>query len=135
MKTKNKRYFEVAKAVSKLSDFKRIHIGAILVYKNQIISTGQNERKTHPMQKEFNKYRFKEDSVNNGMIHAEMKAMLSIPEGIDTRKIICYTYREDRFGNTQCSRPCKGCLAKIKELGIKKIYYTTSDGIVEEILK
>ena len=135
MKTKNKKFFSVAKAISKLSDFKRIHIGAILVYKNQIISTGQNEKKTHPMQKEFNKYRFKEDSVNNGMIHAEMKAMLSIPGGIDTRKIICYTYREDRFGHTQMARPCRACLAKIKELGIKKIYYTTPDGIVEEILK
>lgn len=87
------------------------------------------------MQKEYNKYRFDGDCRGNGSLHAEMMAMLSLPKGIDTKKIVLYTYREDRFGNTHNSRPCKACMAKIKELGIKQIYYTSDDGFCMEELR
>ena len=131
---KHRKYFEVARAVSKLSDFKRIHIGCVIADGKHIIATGQNTNKTHPMQKEYNRYRFSEDCRGNGKLHAEMMAMLSLPKGIDTRKIVLYTYREDRFGNQHNSRPCKACMAKIKELGIKIICYTTDEGVAEEVL-
>lgn len=131
---KHRKYFEVARAVSKLSDFKRIHIGCVIVDGKHIIATGQNTNKTHPMQKEYNRYRFDGDCRGNGSLHAEMMAMLSLPKGIDTRKIVLYTYREDRFGNTHNSRPCKACMRKIKELGIKTICYTTDEGMAEEVL-
>lgn len=32
------------------------------------------------------------------------------------------------------SRPCPNCMAAIKDLGIKHIYYTTNDGFVYENL-
>ena len=134
MSTANVKFFDVAKAVSKLSDFKRIHIGCIIVDGKHIVATGQNTNKTHPMQKEYNKYRFHGDCRGNGSLHAEMMAILSLPRGIDTRKLVLYTYREDRFGNTHNSRPCKACLTKIKELGIKTIHYTSDDGFCTEKL-
>lgn len=134
MSTANVKCFEVAKAVSKLSDFKRIHIGCIIVDGKHIVATGQNTNKTHPIQKEYNRYRFEGDSCGNGKLHAEMMAMLSLPKGIDTRKLVLYTYREDRFGNFRNSRPCRACLAKIKEFGIKTIHYTSDDGFCTEKL-
>ena len=134
MSTANVKCFEVAKAVSKLSDFKRIHIGCIIVDGKHIVATGQNTNKTHPIQKEYNRYRFEGDSCGNGKLHAEMMAMLSLPKDIDTRKLVLYTYREDRFGNFRNSRPCRACLAKIKEFGIKTIHYTSDDGFCTEKL-
>lgn len=134
MSTVSVKYFDVAKAVSKLSDFKRIHIGCVIVYGKHIIATGQNTNKTHPMQKEYNKYRFHGDCIGNGKLHAEMMAMLSLPKGIDTRKLVLYTYRENRFGEMRMSRPCPSCMTKIKELGIKTIHYTSDDGFCTEKL-
>lgn len=64
-----------------------------------------------------------------------MMAMLSLPWGIDTKKLVLYTYREDRFGNTHNSRPCKACMKKIKELGIKTIGYSTDSGLCIEELR
>ena len=136
MSTASVKYFEVAKAVSKLSDFKRIHIGCIIVDGKHIVATGQNTNKTHPIQKEYNRYRFEGDSCGNGKLHAEMSALLALPKGLDTRKLVLYTYREDRFGNLSNSRPCRACLAKIKEFGIKTIHYTSDDGFcTEKIIK
>lgn len=134
MSTASAKYFEVAKAVSKLSDFKRIHIGCVIAQGKHIIATGQNTNKTHPIQKEYNRYRFEGDCRGNGSLHAEMMAILSLPKGIDTRKVVLYTYREDRFGNMHNSRPCRACMQKIRELGIKTIGYTTDLGFAEEEL-
>jgi len=128
------KFFDVAKAISHLSDFKRIHIGCVIADRRGIISTGFNTNKTHPLQKEYNIYRFRDDTSGNGKLHAEMKAILSLPKDIDTKKLVIYTYREDKFGNTRMSRPCPACMQKIKELGIKTICYTTEDGrCVEDI--
>ena len=33
------------------------------------------------------------------------------------------------------ARPCNACLAAIKDLGIRNIYYTTDDGFVHEKLE
>ena len=57
------KYFELAKNASKLSDYNKnnIRIGAILVYKNKVIASGWNTKKTNPMQLYYNKYR----EVNN----------------------------------------------------------------------
>ena len=33
------------------------------------------------------------------------------------------------------SRPCPSCMAAIKDLGIRNIYYTTDDGFSHEIIK
>ena len=76
------RFFTLARNASKLSDYnkKKIHIGAILVYKNKIIASGWNTQKTSPVQYKYNLYRenLQQDrcfSANDHLpcIHAEMK--------------------------------------------------------------
>ena len=44
------KFFKLAKNASKLSDYskRKIHIGAILVYKNKVIASGWNTQKTSP---------------------------------------------------------------------------------------
>ena len=57
--TKTERaMFRAAKAVSEMSDHPQYKIGATVVSKHRIISSGANsDTKTHPLQKQYNKYR------------------------------------------------------------------------------
>ena len=56
---KMNKYFKLARHASEMSDYNRknIHIGAVLVYKKQILATGWNTNKTSPIQYKYNKYR------------------------------------------------------------------------------
>ena len=121
------KFFEKAKAASEMSDYKRIKIGAVIVYKNRVVSVGWNTTKTNPLQKSLNHLRFKADEYC-ASLHAEMMAFLRLPYGLDHRNLSIYVYRENRFGELRMSRPCPSCISKIKELGINNIYYTSTDG-------
>ena len=133
MTKKQISYFRQAKYASENSDFPRIHIGAVVVNKHNIISSGCNKQtKTHRLQVELNKKRFSPDSV--GKLHAEVCALLPVINKVDLSDATIYVYREDRKGNLALCRPCKACMSLIKACGIKKIYYTTYDGYAEEYL-
>ena len=130
-------YFDKAKNISFLSDFKQIHIGCVAVYKKHIIGVGYNTNKTHPLQFVYNKYR---DLEWNGIqpkakLHAEMMCLLSIKDlDIDFSKVKLYIYREDKNGHLALSKPCGGCMRAIKDLGIKEINYTVYNGYVKVAL-
>lgn len=126
-------YFNSAKNMAHLSNFKRIKIGCVIVYRNKIISTGVNSEKTHPKQKEYNVFRFKEDSVHK--LHAETNALLHIRYlDINWSKVKVYVYREFKNGSIAPSRPCESCYNLIKDMNIKQIYYTTENGYACEII-
>ena len=86
----DKAYFNAARAVAELSDVRKIHIGAIAVYKHKIISSGANSCKTNPVQKKYNKYRFQEDTEHH--LHAEIRCLLSLinRKDIDFKKLSLY---------------------------------------------
>ncbi len=128
MTKKQKSFFEAAKVVSTMSDFDRVHIGCVVTEGNhRIISSGCNSTKTHPLQKQLNKERFDLDS--NHSLHAETAALLPLmKEDIDFSKVEIYTHRNYKDGHLAMARPCPSCTKLIKQLGIKKIWYTTTDG-------
>lgn len=132
MTRKQKSFFEAAEAMSKTSEFPRVHIGCVVTNGNhRIISSGVNSTKTHPIQKKYNKERFDEDTTHS--LHAELDALLPLlKEDIDFSKVEVYTYRELADGTMAMSRPCPSCMKLIKDLGIKNIYYTTQDGYAHE---
>ena len=133
--TKTERaYFSAAKAVSGLSDHKQ-KIGAVVVMKHRIVSSGCNsDSKTHPLQKYYNQHRFSADTPHK--CHAELSALLPlIKDEIDLSNASIFTYRQHKNGELACARPCKSCMALIKDCGIKKIFYTTEDGYAREDLK
>ena len=133
--TKTERaYFSAAKAISELSDHKH-KIGATVVLKHRIVSSACNsDCKTHPLQKQYNKYRFSEDSPHK--CHAELSALVPlIKDGVDLSNASIFTYRQHRNGDLACARPCKSCMALIKDCGIRHIFYTTEDGFAREDLK
>lgn len=127
-------YFDAAKSVAQLSDFPRIKIGAVAVYKHHIISSGYNSIKTAPIQKKYNIYRFKEDTPHS--IHAELSCLKNIigRSDIDFKHVELYIYRSNKSGELAVARPCPSCMKLITELGIRNIYYTNTGGYSHEEL-
>ncbi len=131
---REKYYFEKAKQLALMSNYPRIHIGSVIVYKNRIIGMGINSTKTKPIQYRYNqKYRqFDNGKIcENGSIHAEFAAVLnaeSLYENIDWSKCEIYNYRINSLGITGQSRPCPSCSQLLKEKGITNWYYTSQNG-------
>ena len=129
------RYFKKARQIANISDYKKQHVGCVAVYQGQVIGLGCNCNKTHPMQKFYNKYRMPSDYMLP-KLHAEISCINQIKHlDINFSKVKLYIYRirnDQPFG---LSRPCPSCMAAIKDLGIRDIYYTTNDGYSYERLE
>ena len=124
-------YFDKASKVAEISDFAKINIGCVAVYQGTIIGVGFNTNKTHPMQKKYNRYRNGENFIQK--LHAEINCLNSIRYlDINFSKVKLYIYRKRKSAKYGICRPCPSCLAAIKDLGIKHIYYTTDEGFVYE---
>ncbi len=124
-------FFRMAKSVSELSDFPRIKIGAVVVNKHRVISSGRNSYvRRHPIQTIYDKERF--DGPSRGCLHAEIDALIPLLHKVDLSRASMYIYRECKNGSLGLCRPCAACMKIIKDVGIKKIYYTTYDGYAEE---
>lgn len=127
--------FNRAKEISYLSDYNRIHIGCVAVYKNHVLAVGYNTNKTHPLQMKYNRYRERKyDGDFTQKLHAEMSCLNQIRDmDIDFGKVELYIYREDRNKTLAMCRPCAACMRAIDDLGIKKIHYTTYGGFADEV--
>ena len=127
-------YFKKASKIAEVSDFDKINIGCIAVYQGTIIGVGFNTNKTHPIQKKYNRYRNGEDFIPK--LHAEINCLNSIRHlDINFTKVKLYIYRKRKTAKYGMCRPCPSCMAAIKDLGIKNIYYTTNDGYSYERLE
>lgn len=112
--------------------FARARICAALVHKNQIISYGFNQQKTHPLQKKFSKNK---DSV---FLHAEVDCIInSIRNGIPLSVLEKSTLYVARARNVAAwdntfikglAKPCAGCTRCIESFKIKKVIYTHDNG-------
>lgn len=129
------KYFNKARQVASISDYPKIHVGCIAVYQGQVVGFGYNCNKTHPVQKFYN--RFREDS--DGLLpklHAEINCVNQLKWlDINFSKVKLYIYRIGNDREFRIARPCPSCMAAIKDLGIRDIYYTTNDGYSYEKLE
>lgn len=131
--------FRAAVREAKLSDFKHHHVGCVVVYKKHIISSGHNSDKTHPSQKHYNQFR-SFNTVEGGYVkhsvHAEIDALSTIPYCIgkqidqndDWDKVKIYVVRPTKSG-LRCAKPCDGCMAMIRDYGIRHVYYSDDEGL------
>lgn len=129
------KFFNVAKSISELSTHNRYSIGCVLISGGDIISTGINSNKTHPIQKRFNSFRgFNNDKCHN-FLHAETDALRKIKFIIPkkTSIYICRTMR-DNTKNISVARPCNACIEMLGFYGIQHIYYSTEFGLAYERL-
>lgn len=132
------KYFDKARKIAMISDFKNIHVGCVAVYQGNIIGIGCNCNKTHPFQKHYNKYRLKSNNKNELLpkLHAEINRINSIKHmHINFSKVKLYIYRVRKDQPYGLSRPCPSCMAAIKDMGIRNIFYTTNCGFAYERVK
>ncbi len=126
---------KVAKSVSETSEHHKTHIGAVVVQSHNILSVGVNTLKSHPIQARYNHYRdFPTETIRH-CLHAEMGAVLRaerLSENLSSATL--YIYRENKKGKLAMCRPCPACMKKIKEVGIRKLVYTTDSGIAKETI-
>lgn len=129
------KYFQKAKQAALISDYPKIHIGCIAVYQGQVIGVGCNSNKTHPTQKFYNRYREQSDELLP-KLHAEINCLNQLKHlNVNYAKLKLYIYRIANDRDFRMARPCPSCMAAIKDLGIRDIYYTTDDGYVYEHLE
>lgn len=129
------RYLYKAGQLAQLSDYHKAPTGCIAVYHGNIIATGYNCNKTHPTQKLYNRFREQQNTLPP-KLHAEISCINSMKNlNIDFSKVKLYIYRIRRDQPFGLSRPCPSCMAAIKDLGIRDIYYTTNEGCTHERIK
>lgn len=131
MNKRESHLFNVAREVSRMSDFHAQHLGAVVVEGKTIISTGFNTQKTNPTQHRYNFYRnFNHPEKSIPKCHAEVSALNHLigKKDIDWNNVSIYVYREWKDGSPACSRPCVACSKLIKDLGIKNIYFIDEEG-------
>ena len=139
MTNREMRFFNVAREVSLLSNFKGPHIGAVVVEGNRILSTAYNSDKTHPLQHRYNIYRhFGTCDQSQPKSHAEIAALSPlIGKEINWNRVSIFVYREDQWGNRLCCKPCEACSRLINDLGIKNVFYINKFGnyVKEKVLQ
>lgn len=129
------KYFEETRKVALCSEYDRVHIGCIAVYKGRIIAKGSNSEKTHPIQMHYNKYRTIR-GINTQVlpkVHAEVKCLSKLKNmNVDFKKVKLFIYRircDQPYG---LARPCPAYMMAIMDSGIRNIYYTTDTGYAHE---
>lgn len=134
MTNRDMAFFNAAKEMSKLSDFEKVNIGCVIVYKNRIISSGYNTKKTNPIQKKYNKIRF--SCEGNHSRHAETSALLPILKlrNINRSRLRVYLFRAHANGSLALSKPCPSCMKMLKDAGIKQIYFTEENSYCEKYM-
>lgn len=137
-KNRISHYFSLAENACCYSDNAITHVGAVLIYKNKVMSIGWNvQNKTHPIQREYNKLRGfnPDDSGVRNSLHAEMMCLLKAKDlDLDWNKCCLFVFRKKKTGIIGMARPCNACMGYIKSLGLKNIYYTTENGWAYECI-
>lgn len=140
----NERFFKFAHEASKKADYKNRGtsnspaIGAVAVYKGSIVAEAWNTDKTSPLQARYNVYRYNNPSLPP-KTHCETSLVQRLRwkfgDNLDWGKVDIYLYREYKDGSLANSRCCESCYRLLRDLGVKRIFYTTTRGFVEEKFK
>lgn len=113
-------WFEKLKKERLKSDHHQHALSAVVLYKGVPLAFGFNKLvKTHPITRKYDRHK---------TIHAEISAVLKVRHHALLSKCTLVVYREDRHGNPAMAMPCSVCHQILKELGIKKVTYSTPEG-------
>lgn len=126
---RDKRYIALALHESTRSDYDRVHIGAIIISGNYMVSRSCNKKRTHPRQRAYNRSTGRECATSS--LHAEMGALVASGRR-DLNGCDIFVARYNRAGALAQCRPCSACWAALKDSGISRVVYTTEVGIKEE---
>jgi len=105
------------------SNFKHRH-GCVIFKGSKIIATGYNEiRHCQRLDRKYKRW------VNS--LHAEQKTIIF--SDVSVKRCSLLVIRINNKGKLCNSKPCRLCMGLINDVGISKVYYSDSDGVVQEI--
>lgn len=108
---------------------RQFKFGAGIVYRGNLIATGVNSYKTHPLMAQWGQ---NEDSI---CLHAEIDAIKNALRLITPSQLArcdMYIARVKRPSTTSqdwvhgMAKPCVGCMRALINFGLEKVYYTTN---------
>jgi deoxycytidylate deaminase len=108
---------------------------SFILYRNRIISIGQNSKKTSPKNlrnKHFSRSSGKDISHNKGTC-SELAAIVKLKNttNIDFKKCVLINVRIDKKGKMNNSKPCGSCRSLLSYFSFKKVFYTSPEGFEE----
>ena len=140
----NERFFKFAREASKKADYKNNGtsnspaIGAVAVYKGSIVAEAWNTDKTSPLQARYNVYRFNNPNLP-AKTHCEtllvQRLRWKFGDSLNWSKVDIYLYREYKDGSLADSRCCDSCYHLLQDYDIRRIFYTSNRGYIEERFK
>lgn len=130
---RHEKYFGILEKIAEaVEPVGKARLASMLVYKNDIVSVGYNQRKSHPFQQKFSHH---EEAI---YLHSETHCIKNALRHVSLdvlSKCTLYVLRVKRPHNHAENdfiwgeaRPCKGCQRAIAQFGIKKVYFTTDEG-------
>lgn len=127
----NKAYFRAAKAMAELSDHKQ-KVGCVIVKGHRIISSGFNsDTRCNRLQAKLDTEKY--GVASPGKCHAEIMALLPLMRNkVDLSNASIYIFRARKDGTLAMARPCSSCQKIIKQLGLKKVFYSIENGYAVE---
>ena len=119
-----KKFLQLASDIAETSvRFGNAKVGAILVYRNKVVSYATNGGKSNPF---FAKYGKNEYAIYP---HAETKC-LWIAQKLGFEKFnmsTLYVARVKQDNSMALSKPCNGCERAIRDFSIQRVVYTIDD--------
>lgn len=126
---RDSRFLKVAQELALKTQDMRRGFGCLIVSKGKIIASGRN-RKSHPKVPTDVKAFNQDGEMRYFGLHCEVAALLKCD--FNVRGMIVYIHGQNvRTGSTVFSGPCLLCQQVLKERGIKKAIFSTSEGIQE----
>lgn len=118
----NNKYFDyLLENIHKADMVNNSRHAACLVHKGEIIATGYNRRKSHPLMKEYS------GSDTKIFLHAELDALIRGLRRVGEPVIgstDMYVARLSKGNNVLLSKPCPICSKAIEAFGINNVYHT-----------
>ena len=123
--------YELARKASLNSEGSPYKLGAVAIYNNKVLAYGWNSSKTSSLQARYNCIRGFDGYTFKSTVHAEMMVVSKIRYlDIDFKDVRIFIWR----GKDQpsMSKPCAACEKALRDLGIRKVFYTGNNSYIEE---
>jgi len=119
------RYFEQARNAAANSPYGKIRHGAVLAKGGSVLNVSFNKDN-------YNSFgnRFRDLDRGHATVHAELGCILGLSRATTSGSDV-YVCRINREGEFRYSKPCGMCHEALKHVGVKRVYYTTNEGLVE----
>jgi tRNA(Arg) A34 adenosine deaminase TadA len=133
---RDRRFINMAANLAQdIGQFGNARVYALAVYKNEIIGSGFNSSKSHPIALKFARNHNK-DCI---FPHSEVMALHAASKRLDLndfKKVTLYVARvkqEKRGGPFiwGLAKPCEGCERAIQAFGVKRVVFTTDNSSME----